>query len=45
MECGGRNRRYYRITARGSAQLRLYRAEWERYSEKITGMFEGGRGI
>ena len=45
MECGGRNRRYYKITARGSAQLRMYRAEWESYSEKITAMFEGGYGI
>ena len=25
MECGGRNRRYYQITERGSAQLGLYR--------------------
>lgn len=41
-ECGGRNRRYYKITPRGSAQLHLYEAEWKRYSEKITGMFEGG---
>ena len=38
----GRNRRYYKITPRGSAQLKLYRTEWIHYSGKITGMFEGG---
>ena len=43
MEFGGRNRRYYRITERGSAQLSLYEAEWIRYSEKITALFEGGQ--
>ncbi len=42
MEYGGRNRRYYKLTPRGDAQLKLYRAEWERYSRKITGIFEGG---
>lgn len=42
MECAGRNRRYYKITPQGSAQLQLYEAEWKRYSAKITGMFEGG---
>ena len=41
LECGGRNRRYYRVTARGWAQLSLYRSEWQSYSEKITGLFEG----
>ena len=43
MEFGGRNRRYYRITERGRAQLSLYEAEWIRYSEKITALFEGGQ--
>lgn len=43
MEFGGRNRRYYRITGQGSAQLSLYEAEWIRYSEKITALFEGGQ--
>lgn len=42
MECGGRNRRYYKITDRGSAQLNLYRTEWENYSSKITMLFSGG---
>ena len=41
-ECAGRNRRYYKITERGSAQLSLYENEWKKYSEKITSMFEGG---
>lgn len=45
MECGGRNRRYYKITSRGSAQLGLYEAEWKRYSSKISGMFEGGTNV
>ncbi len=41
-ECAGRNRRYYKITERGSAQLSLYESEWKKYSEKITSMFKGG---
>lgn len=41
MECGGRNRRYYKVTGRGWAQLGLYESEWLRYSEKITGLFRG----
>jgi len=41
-ECAGRNRRYYKITERGSAQLSLYENEWKKYSMKITSMFEGG---
>lgn len=38
----GRNRRYYQITARGEAQLELYRTEWKNYSRKISEIFEGG---
>ncbi|MBY0759216.1 MULTISPECIES: PadR family transcriptional regulator [Sellimonas] len=38
----GRNRRYYKVTERGMAQLNLYKAEWIRYSNKITDLFEGG---
>ncbi len=38
----GRNRRYYKITARGNAQLDLYRVEWKNYSVKINELFEGG---
>ena len=41
-ECAGRNRRYYKVTDKGNAQLQLYENEWRRYSEKITSMFEGG---
>lgn len=37
-EYGGRNRRYYRITERGWAQLNMYRGEWETYSAKISGI-------
>lgn len=43
MECAGRNRRYYKTTPRGWAQLHLYESEWKQYSEKITGMLEGGK--
>ncbi len=42
MECAGRNRRYYKVTERGRAQLSLYKSEWKKYSQKINGMFEGG---
>jgi len=40
-ECGGRNRRYYKLTPAGEAQLRLYREEWKRYSQKISALFSG----
>lgn len=43
-ECAGRNRRYYKVTERGKAQLELYRCEWKAYSRKISRMFEGGIG-
>lgn len=42
MECAGRNRRYYKVTETGMAQLASYEEEWKKYSAKITGMFEGG---
>lgn len=35
-EFGGRNRRYYRITENGLAQLNMYRSEWKSYSDKIS---------
>ena len=41
MEFGGRNRRYYKITSTGWAQLNLYESEWRIYADKITGLFEG----
>jgi PadR family transcriptional regulator, regulatory protein PadR len=42
MECGGRNRRYYKVTEKGEAQLQLYKTEWNEYSAKISSMFTGG---
>ncbi len=42
VECGGRNRRYYKITEKGMAQLNLYRTEWVNYSSKITMLFSVG---
>lgn len=36
MECGGRNRRYYRITEQGRRQLTLYQQEWGSYIKKIN---------
>ncbi len=41
MQFGGRNRRYYKITSQGYAQLNLYRGEWKVYSEKISRLFAG----
>ena len=32
----GRNRRYYKLTEKGSAQLNLYKVEWKNYSSKIS---------
>lgn len=40
MECAGRNRRYYKVTSRGWAQLKLYESEWQSYSQKINLLFE-----
>ena len=40
-EFAGRNRRYYRITPRGSAQLNLYMTEWKEYSARINRLFTG----
>lgn len=42
MECGGRNRRYYKVTDKGSIQLELYRTEWKSYSARISMMFQEG---
>ena len=42
VECCGRNRRYDKITERGSVQLNLYKTEWEDYSSKISLLFSGG---
>lgn len=40
-ECGGRNRRYYKITDDGNKKLAEYREEWEVYSSKISELFAG----
>lgn len=32
----GRNRRYYKVTGKGDAQLRLYQIEWKSYSRKVS---------
>lgn len=40
-EYAGRNRRYYRITEKGEAQLHLYQVEWKLYSEKINKCLRG----
>ena len=42
MQFDGRNRRYYKVTDRGMAQLNLSREEWKVYSKKISEIFEGG---
>ena len=42
MQFDGRNRRYYKVTKRGTEQLEMYRKEWKSYSEKICKIFEGG---
>lgn len=41
----GRNRRYYKVTVKGTAQLGLYRTEWKSYSIKINELFEGGMSV
>ncbi|MEE1031633.1 MAG: PadR family transcriptional regulator [Ruminococcus sp.] len=43
MEFNGRNRRYYKITDKGAAQLQLYQTEWKSYTSKISKLFEGGK--
>ncbi len=40
-ECGGRNRRYYKITPEGEEKVAMYRREWEEYSSNITKLFSG----
>ena len=41
MECGGRNRKYYRITDDGWKKLKMYQEEWKDYSDKISKIFLG----
>lgn len=40
MEYAGRNRRYYKLTEKGAAQLQVYKLEWNSYSSKISKLFE-----
>lgn len=40
MEFAGRNRRYYKVTPSGWAQLKLYVSEWHSYAKKINSLFE-----
>lgn len=40
MAIDGRNRRYYKLTSKGRAQLNLYRKEWAAYSQKISFIFK-----
>ena len=40
MEFAGRNRRYYKVTSRGWANLQLYESEWKSYAAKINSLFE-----
>ena len=41
----GRNRRYYKVTEKGMAQLNLSKVEWKNYAKKIQNIFEGGAMI
>ena len=38
-EFSGRNRRYYKITLQGKADLEKYRIEWKKYTEKLNTIF------
>ena len=38
----GRNRRYYKITEHGRAQLRQHRIDWQNYRNGIAAIFFGG---
>ena len=40
MAFDGRNRRYYKLTETGRAQLKLYKSEWAVYSGHISRIFE-----
>ena len=41
-ECNGRNRRYYKITRQGMAELEQYRAGWREYVRRLDGILLGG---
>ena len=42
MAIDGRNRRYYKITDHGRAQLRQHRIDWQNYRNGIDSIFFGG---
>ena len=44
-EYGGRNRRYYKVTDKGNAQLKLYVEEWRLYSSKIANILLEVSGV
>lgn len=41
VECGGRNRRYYKLTKAGAVKLEEYKREWMSYSSKISKLLSG----
>ena len=41
VSCGGRNRRYYKLTQTGAVKLKEYKREWEGYSSNISKLFSG----
>lgn len=41
VECGGRNRRYYKLTKAGAVKLEEYKIEWTGYSSKISELLLG----
>ena len=41
VECGGRNRRYYKLTKAGAVKLQEYKVEWNDYSTKISNLLLG----
>ena len=41
LECGGRNRRYYKLADAGAVKLEDYKREWADYSKKISSLFSG----
>ena len=45
LEVYDKHRRYYKITSVGIAQLSLYKEEWKQYSQRISGIFEGGERV
>ena len=42
LQFDGRNRRYYKVTEKGMAQLNLYKIERKNNARRIQDMYEGG---